>query len=383
MNIAIEARALSNKGSGIRTYTQQLITHLAGLHDADVNLHVIYDSPVVLGSFPQTQEHVVPLGHPYAVSWWLNHSIPPALERLHPDIVHFTKAAIPPRKVARTIVTIYDTIPLIYPGSQSFLRRWYWPRTLYHAAQASDQIITISEASKHDIVRLLHVPEEKVDVIPLAVDISYFRPITDSARLSAVQEKYHIEGPYILFVATRDPRKNVAGLIRAFSHIAAHIPHQLVIAGKPGVMPDNAEDVAKQMHMGDRVRCIDFVDYEDLPALYSAADLFVWPSIYEGWAFPVLEAMACGTPVIVSNGGALPEVVGQAGLTIPFSTDNVEARLHDSQFEEKLGKAIASTLANTASSDIMRAAGLAQAASFSWHKVAEETLQVYKKVCAR
>ncbi len=379
MNIAIEARSISNPGSGIRTYTARLIEHLLRLAPQHT-YHIIYDDISSVGTFPDAQEYVVPLLHPLALPWWLNHQIPTLLNKIVPDITHFTKASVPNKMTVPTVTTIHDVIPLIYPQSQSLLRRWYWPRTLSQAAYRSDHLITISEASKKDIARLFAVAPEKITVTPLAVDRSYFKPITDETVLQAVAQKYSLKRPYIFFLGTRDPRKNVPGLIRAFQSLVADFPHQLVIAGKEGVTSDHAQATINALHLENSVRLLDFVNFADLPALLSAAQFFVWPSIYEGWGFPPLEAMACGTPTIVSNGGALPEVVGDAGVSIPFSTDIIADRVHDSDFEQRLTQAMRETMQSESRRFLMRSEGLAQVEKFSWESVAKATLEIYEKV---
>lgn len=354
MKIAIEARSLSARGGGVKTYTDQLIKHLVALGGQD--------KYIIMSKAPP-HELLLPL--------WLQWRMPRVIKQLKPDVVHFTKADMSRKKVAPTVVTIFDIIPLLFPMGQTLLRRLYWPGALRRAATLSDHIITISEASRRDIVRWFRVDGEKVTVTPLAVDSNHFKPSLDSGQS---------EKPYILFVGTLEPRKNVPLLIRAFARAAKDIPHELIIAGKRNNDYGNVMREIEVQKLQGRVKILDFVDYNALPALYSGADLFVWPSIYEGWGFPPQEAMACGTLVVVSNGGALPEVVGNAGEIVPFSTENLVARARDTEFEEKLANKMLSVLNDQAKREEMRERGLERVKQFSWEDVAKKTAAVYKGV---
>ena len=376
MKIAIEARAISAKGGGVRTYAYQLIRHLLKVVPAQ-DVTVIIDQAAARGTFPAARELLAPLRHETFLPLWLRWQIPRVLRQLKPDVAHFTKADVAggPAKLRhyKTVVTIFDIIPALFPAGQTFLRRLYWPRALERAALTSHHIVTISEASKQDIIARYGVPDDKVTVTPLAVETNHFRPVPKDARW---------QKPYLLFVGTLEPRKNVPLLVRAFARVAKDIPHQLVIAGKADSDYGNVLREIEVQRLAGRVRVEDFVDYGALPALYSGADLFVWPSIYEGWGFPPQEAMACGTPVVVSDGGALPEVVGGVGEVVPFSVDSLPARTRDIDFEEHLANKILSVLNDQDKREEMSRAGLERVKQFSWEEVARRTLEVYKSVVA-
>lgn len=364
MKIAIEARALSMRG-GVHTYVVQLLRHLPSLTQAD-EVAVISDK-------------VLPLRRPLLLPWWMNVSLPRYLARVRPDVAHFTKAAIPTRKVAPTVVTIYDIIPLLLPQTQSFARRLWWPAALRQAAKHSDHILTISQASKQDMVRLLGVDSHTITVTPLAVDVRRFRPDLPRQDMMSTLGRLGLDKPYILFVGTRDARKNIASLLDAYGRIAGDVPHQLVIAGAQAAKEDDSYRRVVSAREG-RVHVLDYVDQKDLPALYAGADVFVWPSMYEGWGLPPQEAMASGVPVIVSDGGSLPEVVGEAGEVVPFSTPVVGDRLHDVDFTKRLARAMGTILADPLKRREMAAAGIRQVARFSWNEVAKKTYEVYTKV---
>ena len=355
MNIAIEARALSTKSGGIKSYTQNIIRELTSFSDTHLD--------IMDGSARSS----LPLRSELLLSYWMNGPVAHHVQDTKPDVVHFTKAAIPRKKYTPTVVTIYDVIPLLLPETQSFLRRMYWPTTLQHAATHADRVLTISETSKQDISRMLHISEEKITVTTLAVDTTHFIPQGEKNT-----------DPYILFVGTWDNRKNIQTLLRSFELVADRIPHRLVIAGKPAHKQDTSRSYAHASLYGNRIEFREHVPYAELPALYSNADVFVWPSIYEGWGFPPQEAMACGTPVIVSNGGSLPEVVGDAGIVVPFSTDILEDRLHDEEFTRNLSQQILNLVTDEQKRKDFITRGLIQAKKVSWHDVAEKTHAVYK-----
>lgn len=380
MHIALEARSLSLSSRGIRTYTQHLVEHLLSLR-SDASFSILQASSLS-EQFPGARCVHVPLYSELLVVPWLLWQVPAALRTLKPDLVHFTKADVPRSLGIPTVVTVYDVIPLLFPASQTVLRRWYWPGALRRAVRNSDQVITISEASKRDIVRHLSVSPDQVTVTPLAIDHAVFRPVTDPVHLSEVRRRWELPERYILFVGTRDPRKNCALLVRAFAALAEHVPHHLVIAGRQLSRSDAVVDTARRGRVSDRVHVLGAVSSADLPALYSGADLFVWPSAYEGWGFPPQEAMACGTPVIVSDGGSLPEVVGTAGEIVSFAEEGFAARMTDRHFERQLSERMGSILHDESRRIQMREQGLARVQQFTWDAVARQTMGVYQRVLA-
>ncbi len=356
MRIAIEARALGRPASGISTYVRELVRALREAAPDD-EISLLQEGP--------TSELLLSL--------WLNTTVPQWLSKTQPDVVHFTKAALPYQKKFPAVVTIYDVIPLLFPESQKFLPRLLWPITLRHAAHTADHIITISETSKKDIVEQLQVAPEKITVTPL--------PVNQGMQNSELRvQKYANTTPYILFLGTIEPRKNVPALVRAFAKIAHTIPHNIVIAGRAYKGIDDVHAAIKNSGVAERIQLRNFVPTEELRALYTNASLFVWPSIYEGWGFPPQEAMAAGVPVIVSNGGSLPEVVGEAGEIVPFTAPKIAERTHDEAFEVALADRIVAVLSNPEKQAAMREAGLRQVQKLSWPVTARATLKVYEQV---
>lgn len=382
MNIAIEARALSMQGGGVKTYTRELIQHLP-IHAEGSILSLITAGELQAINTNGYNLLPLPLYSELEIlsNSWLSWRVQKALKNITPDLVHYTKAAVPNSTAYPSVVTIHDVIPLLFRESQALAAAWYWPHALHQASQKSNHIITISETSKQDIIKYLNVPAEKITVTPLAVNLEKFKPLPQDEITSKVQE-IGVNAPYILLVATRDIRKNISSLLTAFAQIRKTIPHSLIIAGKPALKNDHTHELLTTLNLADRVTFLNFVPEDMLPVLYSGAAAFIWPSIYEGWGLPILEAMACGVPTIVSNGGALPEVVGSAAAVVPFTTDNLHDRLHDIDFINRLAQTIESVLSDKQKQETMRLAGLHQVKQFSWDTVALKTWGVYKKVLA-
>ena len=271
------------------------------------------------------------------------------------------------RKGRKIVTTVHDLTFYKVPESHPFIRRTLYtllyPRTL----QISDKIITDSESTKKDLLELFpFLSPSIITVIPLGVDHSQFNPMAASGQ---IKRKYELNS-FILSVGNLEPRKNYCRLISAFSQIAAQIPHDLVIVGHQGWDYGPVYELLNRLKLGKRIRILDHVDNPELPALYNAADLFVYPSLYEGFGLPVLEAMACGCPVITSNVSSLPEVTGDAGLLIdPYSIDEIKC-------------AILSMLQNEDLRKSYRKKGIDRARSFSWKTCAEKTIQVYRELGA-
>lgn len=368
MKVALEVRALSSQGGGVNRYVKNLMSNLQS-RTGEVECWPIYDKTLMNGQAAMNATAVKRHGA-LGLDWWLNHQVRKKLNEIDAEVVHFTKADVPREKDRPTVVTIYDVIPLLLPSGQKISRRWYWPRALQRAAEKSDRIITISEASKKDISDRLQVDPNKITVTRLGVEGKFEAGKTGTAGGQ----------PYILYVGTIEPRKNIGGLIRAFAKVCDQIPHQLVIAGKAYKGSREWLTLAKKLKVGDRINWRGFVSEEELRRLYSGAALFVWPSVYEGWGWPPQEAMAQGVPVIVSNGGALPEVVGSAGEIVKFHTEDVAERLQDDAFVAGLAKRMITVLQDERKMEKMISCGKEQAKLYSWQQVTDQTIGVYKQV---
>jgi glycosyltransferase involved in cell wall biosynthesis len=240
--------------------------------------------------------------------------------------------------------------------------------------ERADLILADSENTKDDLVELLGVPRSKVKVIYPGVD-ERFRPIKDELALNDVRERYELPSRFILSLGTLEPRKNLVRLIEAFSLLSLLSPFpfpfsplSLVIAGGKGWLYEDIFRKVEELGLGERVVFTGFVSDADLPVIYNLAELFVFPSLYEGFGLPVLEAMACGTPVVTSNSSSLPEVVGEAGLMV------------DPMDVEGLAEAMWRALSDHPLRERMIRSGMRRARGFTWEKSAEELLSLYKEL---
>jgi len=367
MRIGIDARTLSVKG-GPRTYVLNLIEALNKIDES--NEYVIYyDNKCHVGTFPGIKEVVVKLPNKALCLLWDQILLPMKHRTDDVDLIHNTKSAGSLFNNCKSVITIHDIIPIIFPETEKILNRLYWGVQIPLAAKYADHIITVSDASKKDIMSHFNISDEKISVIYNATN-NNFKVITDIGTISMVTSKYHLPDKYILCVGTIQPRKNLKILIKAFSKLQheCNIKHKLVIAGRKGWLYKDIIELIDKLKIENDIIFTGFIDDNDLPLIYNAADLFVYPSFYEGFGIPPLEAMACGTPVITSNTSSLPEVVGDAGIMIdPHDLDGLTQAMYD-------------VLTNDDLRENMIKKGLERSKLFSWEKTARETLKVYESV---
>lgn len=373
MKIGLDARgAIWYRGTGIGTYTYQLVKNLFAIDKA--NEYRFFWPGDEFKNLDPTVDEVFNSIERSKDKFWEEVHIPMSVEQEKIDIYHVPQNGIglPAKKGCLNVVTVHDLIPYIYPETvgKGYLKIFLseMPRIV----EQSDLIITVSEHSKRDIQRIFQVPEERIAVTYEAPE-SVYRAIDKGEARKYVQEKYGIDSRYVLYIGGFSPRKNVRGLINAFYEIQHSIPQdvKLVLVGKEARDFDETTMLVEALRLQDRVVFTGFAPVLELPYLYAGADLFVYPSFYEGFGLPPLEAMACGTPVITSNNSSIPEVTGEAALLI---------NPHDMY---DLAGAMEKVLNNPEVGAEMRTAGLKQAENFTWKKCAEETLAAYQKLYAR
>lgn len=307
---------------------------------------------------------------------WEQFTGPSAAHKAGVDLLHIPYFAPPffPRTPA--VVTIHDVIPLRMPLYRAGSRVKAYMQLIVRAAHKAVLIITISQHAKQDIIDALKLPAERIRVIYEAAGDEY-QPITDPATLAKARSRYGLGERYILYLGGLDQRKNVPQLVRAFAYLYQQLNEpdlQLLIAGNPdlqsGPLFPDPRPVATDLGMTGQIT-YRFIEEEDKPALYSGASLFVFPSLYEGFGLTPLEAMSCGTPVICSNSTSLPEVVGDAAITL------------DPDDTHKWVEAMRSVLTNSDLWDDLRVRSLHRAAQFSWRKTATETVAAYEEAYIR
>ena len=309
------------------------------------------------------------LGCNLAKVWCEQLAFPRACRRQAVDIAHVPYFAPPLCPSVPTVVTIHDLIPLILPGYRGSIWVRAYMRLVSVAARRATLILTDSHASARDVVRLLGIPQERLRVIHLAAGVLY-RPVSPE-ELEPTLTRLGIPPRYLLYLGGFDRRKNVVGLLRAFARVHRGIDDvALVIAGKlperPSAFAPDPRVVAIQMGLQGKVHCTGWVAAEDKPALYSGALALVFPSRYEGFGLPVLEAISCGTPAIVGTGSALEEVAGPGGIAVP--PEDIDALASD----------LVRIVQDSALRHDLSVKGLEHARSFSWQKTAQRTVEAYR-----
>lgn len=282
------------------------------------------------------------------------------------EVVHSLLNVVPLAAPTRHVVTVHDLSFMRAPGAHPTHRRWYLTAATWLSARRATAVLADSHATKDDVVELLGVNPERVHVVYPGRE-SVFHPRPD-ASIQAFRRGNRLDRPFVLFVGTLEPRKNVDVLVRAFGLAARNgFAGDLVIAGGSGWATQDIDAALKESAVRNRIHRIGYVKQEDLPYWYCAADLVVYPSSYEGFGIPVLEAMASGTPVITSNRSSLPEVAGDAALTV------------DPRDIQQLAAAMTDVLASPERRTQMSERGLVQARHFDWTVAAERCLSLYQR----
>jgi glycosyltransferase involved in cell wall biosynthesis len=270
-------------------------------------------------------------------------------------------------KHGKCVVTIHDVLPLVLPAAFPLRHRLVSRYAMTRVCRQADMVLVPSIAVQEDVGRYLHIDESRVIVIPWGCE-ERFQPTGDPARYAVVQRRYRLPERYALFLGTLEPRKDIVTLLHAFSILQAEqcaADVKLVIAGGHGWGYDEVLTTCTSLGLHDEVQFTGFVKEEDLPEVYRGAQLFVYPSLCEGFGLPILEAMASGVPVITSNASAMPEVAGQAAILV------------EPKHPEALASAMAEVLSDEQLAHHLRCKGLQRAGQFSWEAVARQTLGVY------
>ena len=363
MRIGIDARMLDNTGIG--RYLRNLLTHLAQFEQP--HEYVIFvnrgTAPVIAPPNFRfvTLTRPVPLYSLTEQSW-----LPLEIRRWQPDVMHYPNFDLPLWQCCPYIVTIHDLIYYLYPDQcPSKLAHAYAKGMLWYATAHAEIVLTDSVHSKQDLCTHFHLPDTKIQVIYPAAD-ERCAPGRSAETQRQLAEKYGITAPYILYVGKHHAYKNIAALLHAYVRDSAIVArYQLVIAGKRDLRQQVLYDTVARLDPGQRIILTDFIAEAELFDLYRQASLFVFPSYYEGFGLPPLEAMASGVPVITSNAASLPEVVGTAALQV------------DPHDETALADAICRVLTDPARAAELVQKGFAQAQRFSWRTAAQELFQVY------
>ena len=384
MRIGINALFLQKPTSGMGQHLMHLLEGLDALDDKDQQYMLLAPrfrraytlrAPQLSDRFREVEvvSRLARLGENVDQVWWEQVGIVLAGMREKIDLLHCPYWSNPVWSPWPTVVTVHDVIQFVLPEyAWRKISRMYFSMVSV-AARRADAVITVSECSKRDIMKIIGLPADRIHVIGNAVDASFY-PVRDAWLLANVRERYGIAPRFLLYFGGFDMRKNVPRIIEDYGHLPESMrrEYQLVIAGRyqhlgHPLYPDPRETV-RRLGLDGSVIFTGQIREQDKAPLYSAASVYMFPSLYEGFGMTVLEAMACGTPVLTSNVSALPEVVGDAGALVdPYSTD-----------------AICSTLAELLESqsrrDELSRRGLERARHFNWRQVADQTVRVYREI---
>ena len=283
-----------------------------------------------------------------------------------PDLLHSVDHVAPAWGPWRSVVTLHDLAFLLFPETHTPASRAYYAAT-GESARRAERVIAVSQRTASDAIRLLGVDPVRVRVVPGAAAPGYApRPREHLVELAA-RLGFETTRPYVLFVGTLEPRKNVPLLLEAFGLLRSHFEAQLLLVGARGWLDEPIFAAHARSGVGDAARFLGPLSEEDLAVLYSHAGVFVLPSLYEGFGLPVLEAMACGAPVVCSNAGPLPEVAGDAAVLLP------------PEAPERWAQSMEAILSNQRLADALRTKGFARAAAYSWDRAAQATRDVYRE----
>lgn len=285
------------------------------------------------------------------------------------DIFHGPCFFIPNHFRCKSIVTIHDMMTFRYPEFLERKESVFYTNRIYVSVKRADAIITVSNFTKEEIVELLNIPEERIRVIYNGI-ASTFYPIKEKEKIEQIKAKYGVKGPYLLFVGNIEPKKNIEKLIHACIELrnSSIYKYPLLVVGKKSWYFKTVWEVVQQLHAEDYSIFTDVVADDDLPYLYSGAELFILPSLFEGFGIPIIEAMACGIPVVASNRTSIPEITGDAAILIdPLNVDEMAGAMY-----------------NVLSTPLLRRQlvekGIERAKKFSWEKTARETLKLYQEL---
>lgn len=369
MLVGIDAsRTVLGKLTGTEYYALNLIQALARL-DRDNQYRLYFNTPFQKPIVRQEnfQNRVMPFPR-----LWTQFRL--GLECLlnPPEILFVPSHTLPVIRSpkTKTIVTVHDLGAEFLAEYHQFPQKLYLNRSTEYVACHADQIIAVSNSTKRDLQKIFSVPESRVTVIYEGVDLERFKPLKKKEDLERIRQKYQLLNEFLLFVGTIQPRKNLANLIEAFARSLSESRKKidLVLVGKKGWLTDEIYGKPKLLGIEERVFFLDYVTAEDLPYFYNLASLFVLSSFYEGFGLPILEAMACGCPVIGSNCSSIPEVIGEAGL------------LFNPNSPREISRSIREMLENENLRAEKISQGLKRVKGFTWEKTAQKTLKLFEKI---
>lgn len=369
MRIALDLLTITGKNAGLQSYARQLVTSLAKVDPESDYILLVNSRAEGLFDVPARNFRLVPIRTPKRfVGLWEQLALP-ARRILHRvDLLHSPVCAPPLRSPCRTVVTVHDLTFKLYPETMQWWDRLYWGYFLTRGAKRANKIIVPSKSTALALREILCLPEDRVVVVEECCSEIFFQRVSPE-KVEITKKRYGITGRYVLTVGTLEPRKNIPTLLEAFSIVRKKkLAIQLVIAGARGWLDRPIFEKVEALGIRKDVVFTGFVPDEDLPALYQGADVFVYPSLYEGFGLPPLEAMASGTPVVASNSSSIPEVVGTSGILI------------DPQDVEGFARAIIKLCTDADYRAILGVKGQQRARQFTIERMGKKTAEIYREV---
>lgn len=373
--IAIDYTAALEQGGGIGRYVRELVTALSRI-DSETPYRLFAagrrDTVTPVTSGPNFTLHTSQISPEWFARLWHRARLPLPIENWVGPVrlLYAPDFTLPPtRRGTKTLLTVHDLSFVRAPETATPGLRAYLSRVVPRSVARADHILADSESTRRDLLDLYHVEAERTSVLYSGVE-GHFRPVRDERTLADLRSRYALDGSFLLAVGTVQPRKNYIRLVEAFRQLdRANLT--LVIAGGRGWLDDPLYERIAALGLENRVRMLGFVPDKDLPALYSAARVFAFPSLYEGFGLPILEAMACGTPVVTSRASSMPEVAGDAALLVdPLDTD-----------------ALAEALASALDDELLRSSliekGLERATVFTWEAAAHKLVDRFQRLLAQ
>lgn len=377
MKVSFELQPCLGNRSGIGIYEYELIKRLQNMKEIkyEGNLFGFFKSDDIKNSLADIFIDIHVCRYiSYALYRRIWNYIPLRYNKIfndYSDIYHFFNYIVPPNIKGKVITTIHDMTHELYPETMSKRNLKRIKNGIDYSIKRSDKIITVSESSKNDIIRLMNVPESKIEVVYNGVEYKRFHQKYSDEEEAKVRNKYNLPEDYILYMGTLEPRKNIESIIKSFELLKKQGKFsnvKLVIAGKKGWLFESIFNLVNKLNLESEVIFTDYVDEDDKPIIYNMAKLFVFPSLYEGFGIPVLEAMASSVPVITSNVSSLPEVAGDAAVLVePKDIEGIAQMMERVLTDEKLRNNL-----------IER--GKIQAQKFTWEASAEKMCKIYKEV---